>query len=299
MNLEILFENQEGVRKWFKWEMFDRRHSYAWADLMTKWKETWPEGVPTFKDGGKWFLSATEEDFKSYIKEIKELVERIDSIGEHYVGSQDIHENITRTELNRIHEEFHKYVETCDKETSNPKIRETEALCHRLNDLVHLTEIAEVNRHKQRPDKRVIATATPHMQVDYDEQDYNHFETTMRKGYVYVGYATPGKNLYHCFCDNDVPVVEKKLVRQSQGLSNELHIEFDGATEIDQQFENQHKSAFYEWCEKNNVRDYGYDYTQPQYNPGRIPLAKPLDDMDDLILHLGLKPGKIVDIKFT
>lgn len=300
MTLEILFENLENNEKWFKWEILDRRYAYAWVDLMVEWKKTWEGQSPTFKDGGKWFLSATEEDFRSYINEIKILVDKIDDIGEHYVGSQDIHENITRFELNRIHEEFHRYVEMCDKETLNPKVRETESLCHRLNDLVHLTEIAEKNRHEKRPDKRVIATATPHMQVDYDVSDYEFFETTMRKGFIYLGYATPGKNLYHCYCDNDISVIENKMVRQSQGLSNELHIELDTPnTEIDTNYESWVMENYYKWCEDNNVKDYGYNYTDAIYNPGRIPLAKPIDSMDDLVFHLGLKPGKIKDLKFT
>lgn len=296
MILTIVFENYKGEEKSFDWEMVETRYARAWKDLMLNWKDQWKLGVPEFKD--KWFISSTNEDFSNYIKQIKELVEIIDSLGEHYVGSADIHDDITREELNRIHEEFHKYVETCEKDSPNAKVRETEELCHRLNDLVHLTEIAEKNRHQIRPDKRIIATATPHMQVPYEEEDYEHFKCSMLAGWIYVGYATPGKNLFHCFCDDDMPVVEKELVRQSQGLSNEIHIELDGMDNVDPTYERGIKSNYYNWCKKNDVKKYGYDYTKPIYNPGRIPLAKPVGDIDDLVYFFGLRQGKIINLYF-
>ena len=296
MEFIVTFRNHKNDEMRFKWELFDRRYTTAWSELMLDWKSKWKDGVPQFKD--KWFISSTNEDFLNYIKEIKQHVERIDSIGQHYVGSEKINENITREELNRIHEEFHKYVETCEKNSDNPDIRETEELCHKLNDLVHLTEIAEKNRHLPNPDKRIIATATPHMHVDYNDTDYEHFTCTMCKGWIYVGYATPGKNLFHCFCDDDIPVVEKNLVRQSQGLSNELHIELDGLNDIDSMYESGVTKKYYEWCKENDVEKYGYEYTKPIYKPGRIPLAKPIDNVDDLVKFFESRQGKIIDINF-
>jgi hypothetical protein len=296
MKLIITFKNFRGEIMDFSWELFDKRHSYAWVDLMKEWKTKWRDGIPEFKD--KWFISSTNEDFLNYIKQIKIHVDRIDSIGQHYVGSENINEDITREELNRIHEEFHKYVETCEKDSPNRDIRETEELCHKLNDLVHLTEISEKNRHQIRPDKRIIATAVPHMQVDYDESDYDNFTCTMCRGWIYVGYATPGKNLFHCFCDDDMSVVEKGLVRQSQGLSNELHIELDGEENIVSEYEYGIKEKYYKWCVDNKIEDYGYNFRNSKYNPGRIPLAKPIGDIDDLVYFFGLKQGEIIDLNF-
>lgn len=297
MILTIKFLNYKNEEILFKWKLVDKSYAVRWSNLMNSWKETWINGVPRFKD--KWFISSSNQDFLDYIEKIKNLVDLIDSIGEHYVGSEHITENISRDELNRIHEEFHRYIEKVKSiSDKTDTIQQTEELCHQLNDLVHLTEIAKKNQTEQQPDKRIIATSLPHMQVDYEEEDYDSYVSSMCEGWIYVGYATPGKSLFHCFSDNDVQVVKDQLVRQSQGLSNELHIELSGKDKVDLNFEKEIKDKFYSWCEEHQVVDYGYDFRNSIYNPGRIPLAFPIDDVSTLIKFFDSKQGSIVDILF-
>lgn len=296
MILTIKFKNHKGEDTTFDWTLVDTRYAKEWKSLMLNWKSTWIDG-PKFKD--KWFISASHDDFIRCVNLIKQLVDRIDSLGQHYVGSSKIDENITQEELNRIHEEFHKYVEKCEKNSLIPEIRETEELCHRLNDLVHLTEISEKNRKQENPEKRIIATALPHMQVDYDESDYDHYVSTKCAGWIYVGYATPGKSLYHCFSDNDTEVVKHQMVRQSQGISNEIHIELTGKQEIDLTEEARTRELYYKWCEVNDVVKYGYSFKLPIYRPGRLPLAKPNGDINTLIKFFDWKEGLIVDFHIT
>lgn len=297
MILTIEFENSQQEKFSFDWELLDASYATRWAKLMLEWRDLWRDGVPEFKD--KWFISSNEDDFCAYIEKIKLLVDKIDKIGEHHIGSANINLDITREELNRIHEEFHKYVElSSNKKRKSKKVKETEELCHQLNDLVHLTEIAEKNRHESNPDKRIIATAIPHMQVEYEDADYDAFTSTMCKGWIYIGYATPGKSLFHCFSDNDMAVVEHGMVRQSQGLSNEIHIELNGEDAIDPLIEEKTKTQYYTWCEENNIKNYGFDYTNPIYNPGRIPLAKPISNVDDLLKFFNSTQGKITNLYF-
>lgn len=295
MILEVSFKNNVGDIKDFQWELYNRRYVNAFIEVTKTWLESRPNNLPTYSE--KWFISSTQEDFDELLTKIKTHVETIDSLGSVHIGSSQINSEITREELNRLHEEFHKYVERVDVDYNDPAVSKTAALCHKLNDLVHLTEIAWMNKDGQG-DCRVIATAEPHLHVPYEEEDYNYFSATPVAGELYAGYATPGKNLYHCYCDDDLPVIEKKLVRQSQGISPELHFEISGKESIDKHNELAVLQGYYEWCEVNKVKSYGYDYTKPEYRPGKLPLGKIINNLTEFKSFIGNKQGKIMNVKF-
>lgn len=296
MILEVDFKNHNQEQKTFSFLLHDRRYVYAWKDLNLEWISNRPTQKPEYS--AKWFLSSTEQDFVDKLEEIKLHVEKIDELGVTTIGSDKINPNITREELNRLHEEFHKLVEIYPDRDPNSPEGITAQLCHRLNDLVHLTEIAWKNKDEANPDKRVIATAKEHMHVPYEVEDYEFFTTTPIRGALYMGYATPGKNLYHCYCDRDISVIQNKLVRQSQGISCEIHIEITGKESINKWDERYIQADFYEWCEENKVKEYGYDYKLPIYNPGKLEIGHMVEDVGLFEEFLNNKPADILNLRF-
>lgn len=296
MILKLTFTNHKLENKTFTFQLHDRRYVRAFKEVNEKWINSRPTKLPEYN--AKWFLATTQEDFEEKIFEIREHVETIDSLGIIEIGSSLIDENISRDELNRLHEEFHKYIE----ENPNPPRDSIEAkiakLCHRLNDLVHLTEGAWYSRYRENPELRVIATGLEHMHVPYEDEDYQFKENVLREGTLYIGYATPGKNLHHCVQDDDMSVIEQGLVRPSQGISCEIHFEITGQSVITDQTETQEIEKFDTWCEENNVLSYGYDYTLPIHRPGWMPLGSIVEDIEEFKLFIENKEAKISNIEF-
>lgn len=296
MILEIDFVNHQGTPATFSWNLFDKRYTQAFKKVNENWIASRPTKLPEYVE--KWFVASTEEDFIKILEEIKNKVIEIDKIGVINIGSTKITKDITREELNRLHEIFHQFIEDYSYVNRNSLAGKTAKLCHNLNDLVHLTEDAWSNKRKKQPETRIIATAVEHMHVPYEEEDYQYFEDTRIAGSLYIGYATPGKSLYHCHRDNDMSVIKKQLVRQSQGISCEIHIEITGKDSVDVKYENQIGKEFDDWCQTNKVKDHGYDYTLPIYRPGRIPLGRMIQTPIDFETFINNRPGNIKDLRF-
>lgn len=296
MKFHIDFINYKQERKTFSFDLFDRRYVRVFKEVNEKWKNSRPSKLPEYN--AKWFLPTSQEDFLERIYEIKKHVETIDSLGVVEIGSSKINENITREELNRLHEEFHKYIEIKPKPPADSAEAQVARLCHKLNDLVHLTDGALDNKSRNNPESRLIATALEHSHLPYEEEDYQFKEAVRRKGTLYVGYATPGKNLHHCFQDNDMSVVKQGLVRPSQGISCEIHFEISGQPNITEQTEINVIENFEIWCEANNVLSYGYDFTLPIHRPGWMPLGTITGGIEEFQSFINNKEAVIADFRF-
>lgn len=296
MKFHLDFINYKQDRKTFSFNLYDRRYVRAFKEVNEKWINSRPSKLPEYS--AKWFLAATDEDFLERVNEIKKHVETIDSLGVVHIGSDKINENITQEELNRLHEEFHKYIEIKPKPPADSVEAQVARLCHRLNDLVHLTDGALSSKGTSNPTTRVIATALEHMHVPYEEEDYQYKECVRREGTLYVGYATPGKNLHHCSQDNDISVVKQGLVRPSQGISCEIHFEITGESDNPELTEINAIEKFEIWCEAYNVIDYGYDYTLPIHKPGWLPLGTIIGGIEEFNSFINNKEAIIADFRF-
>lgn len=295
--LKIDFVNHWNEKTSAFWQMVPTPYADRWASLMLEWKKSWEGHRPTWDD--KWFIALTQQDYEEILSEIQVTVTRVNDLGKYHLGDTQIDANISQQELNRLHEAFHAFIERPQKNFSDLKEKETEDLCHQLNHLIHLAEGAAYNRQAKNPSLTIIATPKKHMHMDYEEQDFFASQVTRLAGWIYVGYATPGKSLYQCYLDNDLSVVKNKMVRQSQGLSNELHIQLTGEKFLNQNYEHEVKHKFYEWCRKNLVDRMGINFYEPRYYPGRIPLAEPLEDPNRLIQFFRGKKGEITDLEFS
>lgn len=296
MKFHIDFINYKQEHKTFSFNLYDRRYVRAFKEVNEKWISSRPSKLPEYN--AKWFLAASEEDFLEKVKEIKKHVETIDSLGVVQIGSDKINENITHEELNRLHEEFHKYIEIKPAPPQDSVEAQVARLCHKLNDLVHLTDAALSNKDQDNPTSRVIATALEHMHVPYNEEDYQYKECVRKKGTLYIGYATPGKNLHHCYQDNDMSVVKQGLVRPSQGISCEIHFEITGESNTPEITEKNEITKFDAWCEANNVLRYGYDYKLPIHRPGWLPLGSIIGGIEEFNSFIDNKEATIADFKF-
>jgi len=290
MILDIDFLNHRDVKKTFSFRLNNRRYTKAFREVNEKWINSRPSKLPEYN--AKWFLITSEQDYIDKINQIKKHVDTIDSLGIIHIGSSNINLDITKKELNRLHEEFHRYIEDNPHPPGDSDEAKVARLCHKLNDLVHLTEGAVGNRNRKNQATRLIATSLEHMHVPYEDEDYQYKEFVRKQGTLYVGYATPGKNLLHCYQDNDKSVIEKKLVRPSQGISCELHFEISGVTN------NEEVQKFDKWCEDNNVLDYGYDYRLPIHRPGWLPLGTIHNGIEAFESFIENKEAKIINLRF-
>lgn len=133
---------------------------------------------------------------------------------------------------------------------------------------------------------------------DYDgnyapliESDYNEMDT-LKYGTLILDYS--GNDLENCFRTNDIDTVKLDRVEQQSFIQPYLATSF-----VDLGDKSVPISDFHVWCELNKVRDYGYDYTKPKYNLGRIIIGDWIDKEKYLlsdVLEIKKKYPYLLDI---
>ena len=290
------FVNHKNQVMNFRWRILDRGYARRWLEVMKAWKASWPSAAPNWIE--KWFVAATDEDFSALLDSLRKHVEKVDQLGAYTIGFNMETGKDVVAELNRLHRAFHQYIERTDLDLNNTKVIETINLCHRMNDLVHLCEAAYQNTLSPFQSFCIIGTGQPHMQVPYETEDFKFCTTSRVSGWLYLGYATPGKTLFQCFEDQDAEVVHHRLVRPSQGIANEFHFELQGQSDFDSGRDEEIRKKYYEWCDKIGAEKFGYNCRDEVNNPGRIPLAEPVDDISRLLHHIGGRIGYIKSLDF-
>lgn len=138
-----------------------------------------------------------------------------------------------------------------------------------INNLVHLCEkyISERDLKKEFHSYRLAPDLNKVLMLD---SDYEKMEPE-EFGKVYIDFGTVGKDLGHCFFTGDIELVKRKEIKQQAYIRPFLSFDWSeqGRDENGKLY-----PRYYEWCEKNRVRDYGYNYKEPKYNLGRVPLGE-------------------------
>ena len=214
------------------------------------------------------------------IKEIKnELNDLIDYINTkkyfQITDSLKVDIEATRVEskklntLNQIFEEEKAlYVEYDD--TDDLDIYKT---LNKLNQLITKC------KHNSDIDKRLyqvfrIYSKNSNPRTKMTEVDYNQLGQ-YEFGTLHIDYGIVGKDLYECYITNDIELIKSKQASQQEYIIPWISTSFMEGVD-DEQF-NRMVDDYHTWCEINEVTKYGYDYTKPMFNIGRLVIGDLVD----------------------
>ena len=190
------------------------------------------------------------------------------------------------SKLNALHEYFED-VSNSNNKVDGHRDKELYFLLERINYLVHKMEGGAIKREEDLSRHTVIRSAgryNDERQGWYrlQDEDYKNFEVT-RPGYLYVDFATVGKDFFNCVFTNDTELVRNKKVSpqlyirpcMSFRASNQTLLS-DSDYEIQQQSQ---RNRAIKWLEDNNLSDID-SVDIPNRANGRLRLATPVEDVN-------------------
>ena len=203
---------------------------------------------------------------------------------------------------NKIHYAFEKLLSE-----SNPTTRQKEIL-ERLNKLVHEIEHNVSNYFDNTNDEehfivcRHVCNNSDKLYKELQNEDYNRFIFQNETCDLFLDFFTVGKDLGHAFMSNDVELVVNKEIKQQKYITASVQIGIvkkDQFQVYDPEIEKQQKMQYENWCQKNNVESFGYNYKEAQYNLGRCKLGTLVSDTYDGFVDKLSKHPYISNITIT
>jgi len=185
---------------------------------------------------------------------------------------------------NKIHYAFEKLLVESDPTALQKEILE------RLNKLVHEIEHNISNYFDNTSDDehfivcRHTCDQSSTMYKKLTDDDYNRFKFQNETGDLFLDFFTVGKDLGHAFMSNDLDLVKNKEIKQQEYITASVQISVlneDSLGTYNPEIENQQQLLFEDWCTKNNVESYGYNYKEPKYNLGRCQLGSLVNETYD------------------
>ena len=160
--------------------------------------------------------------------------------------------------LNYLHLQFHKFAE------QKKKYSKEYTPLHELNLIIHKIEAVLQNKsmacgfHLEWE----YSTKVPNV-IDIENMDwYQHWTSDVQFGDMKLGYHTVGKNLWMCYRDNDIDLVQTGMVRPQKTISSEVTLIF--GNRIQHYNKNNNFLLMCRWLEDNNLNQH-VDMTKP-YN---------------------------------
>lgn len=290
-----------------QYEVFTHRVAREWTRLCQLANEQ--KATPA---GQSFNFEVTQADLGQILDQMNRHVETIKSeaLIDMDIPPLDI-KNLSQSYLNQLHESFHRYEE--EVESRNVYRRNTfkpttkDILCYKtqvlglytqthfalgkLNTLIHWVENAYKMIGGEHINQFFNFYLHPNQFSPLSQEDYELCRISFNFGDLMLGYGTTGKNLYHCYIDDDREVVREQLIRPQRTISTEVLALFP-LRDASDNFEEEQNERFRAWCEEAQVSQYGYNISSPEHRIGHIPLGK-------LITPLDLKSVKEIFGKFT
>lgn len=234
----------------------------------------------------------TERQFRYRLEQMRLMVRRVHATGVWPMPDYALTPaTVTQAQLNHLHRLFHEFEEECRRplEACSPErvawMRRDPAACdqvradlNRLNIMIHHIEHAM----KVRTDwtwQFFGFHYSPQTHLPLHEEDYAAMTVQVKFGDLLLCYGTAGKNLYTCFVDDDIDVVQRGEVRQQITVSTGVLAAF--TTEQFYAESGAYQRSQYErylaWCDRHEVQRYGHDPRAPQYRFGNVPLGELVD----------------------
>ena len=162
----------------------------------------------------------TFDDFARLQNYLVELVNQAETFG---IELQEVPEVITQEDLSRIHEGFHLVEEVYLADKNLDPSNTVRECLREINNTVHALE-AKFNTHKNNYWVWQVGNTTYHKRTVINAVLREQFKPTWHGNHttdLRVGYATIGKNLLHCYTDNDVELVKQNHLRPQLSMSTE------------------------------------------------------------------------------
>ena len=165
-------------------------------------------------------------DIQESLSKLKKYVEDVNS--QKFISGYNIeieqgleHKNI-RQYLNILHTNFHEIMES--ENFSNSVLDKNYDPVKMINEEVHRAETILDNRNNyvyfgSSLHYNEFNFNTEKIHLDMDLLKYWDYEE--QHGDLLLGYDTVGKNLYHCFLDNDIDVVKNLMIRPQIEISTQ------------------------------------------------------------------------------
>lgn len=182
--------------------------------------------------------------------------------------------------LNHLHYEFHRFEEAVATERwrvindAYDPLQVVNVLIHKLEqmttawfggwelDKTLLVSTFFVHRVNPNDGNPVLALRPIPTEL------YQYWNPSDANGVLLLGYHTIGKNLYHCYKDNDVNLVKMNMLRPQVMLGTETQMYFAGWPVADQQ---PFLDGMHQWVKDNHLESYVNSY-EPQHNLSQQPV---------------------------
>ena len=154
--------------------------------------------------------------------------------------------DLTRINLNNLHEKFEEYGENGASDTNGPWYRgeKIHTSWLNLNDYIHITENALQTKRGEFPNYSALVTIfPPYPGKKLEEEDKLFLTTEFSWGHLYLGYNTLGKDFMSAAYDNDVRVVDNEQIKIQSMYSSEAWLCFHQRPDFYKELESQ----LYEW----------------------------------------------------
>lgn len=189
----------------------------------------------------------------------------------------DLEQEGLRDLLNYLHHEFHKFEENYP--ISNSLLYDP---LQQLNVDVHAVEhlLYVAPDHRASRLSFFYFTKTGLEKPKLTEEMFPYFNIDcLVNGCIYLGYHTVGKNLQHCYVDNDIELVKKGMVRPQQFISSEVSIVFSIKEDFSEHYAEYMKEKIEEWVIDNSLQDYVDMNDKRNLLPGHPLLGKLVNPM--------------------
>ena len=182
--------------------------------------------------------------------------------------------------LNHLHYEFHRFEEAVATERwrvindAYDPLQIVNVLIHKLEQMTNMwfsgyeTDktllVSTFFIHRTNPNDGNPVLFTRPIPTEH----YQYWNPSDADGVLLLGYHTIGKNLFHCYKDNDINLVKMNMIRPQISIGTEAQMYFGSWPESDQQpiLEGMHQ-----WVKDNRLEAYVNSY-EPQHCVSQQPL---------------------------
>jgi hypothetical protein len=265
MKLTITLQNDQNENKILQWTLKDSSIACRWAKLV---KST-PRQNENYHSGFDWWMAGyTQEHFDKIVASMATICARLNSEKGFDIPPEWFN-NVNRESLNRLHLKFHELAENI---ANDPAINQ-------LNYIVHNAESCLLNIHWKQKFSNLILNLNVFAQEPLTADDYLEFtEYSVAPGTLMLSYDTIGKNLYHCYKDNDIDLIRGGMVRPKLNLTSAIGCYIGGSIDL------REPARYHKWCDDNDILgNYGYDSRSPLHSGGCCVIGESQDwDADGL-----------------
>jgi len=176
---------------------------------------------------------------------------------EEAVASQRVGKAYTYDPLMILNVEIHKLEKMVKMFTPGSDVLNTDKI------LMTCTFFLTTNNRKLLPNPDVDKIAIKPEWYPYWNHSHDY-------GDMLLGYHTVGKNIMHCWHDNDTDLIKKDMIRPQRYIGNEVLIMFRGTPRSPNEAEH-HVTLIHKWIKDNGLEQY-VDLTRPEHNVSGQPL---------------------------